>query len=330
MVNLTKESPLASMPAELQLHILSFLDYREVVQFKHVCRYFNYFISEDVLRECKENQIAAFHHMEDTRTLPQNMLACYTCLNLKPSSEFYSITGNYYLNAAPSNGLYPTTQSAHLAAATSTKYYEERYCIRCGFNDCKFSFGLRLTTQGRSLMYCSGCGVLDDQPAHATAYTDTCCRPCKKEYDFLREHGSTARLFQWIFSIIVLALACTGQAMPWTSQANKHSLRWIFTVFVVSFPWIHTTSTCSNIEQCFLTISGTMISMCSRMQTTTSATFKLKRSENGRFVFPIEIPAMLAWAGVLATLFNEGAHRDFSGRYDRFARALTAMTCLEL
>jgi hypothetical protein len=55
-----------------------------------------------------------------------------------------------------------------------------------------------------------------------------------------------------------------------------------------------------------------------------------KRTENHKFLFLVELPACLCWLGVLASLFNEAHQRHFTGRYDRFAKGLTAMIFIEV
>ena len=55
-----------------------------------------------------------------------------------------------------------------------------------------------------------------------------------------------------------------------------------------------------------------------------------KRSENGRFVFLVELAAFLSWTGCLAALFNEARYNHWAGRYDRFAKVLTFLECVEV
>jgi hypothetical protein len=225
MISLDRGSDFAKIPAELQLHIISYLDYPDVRQLKKTCRYFNYFINEDVMKESKKQQVERYQQMELQMRTPANKLPCYKCLRMKQSAEFYNAKAAYYLNAQPS---YYTRANASPAQDFN------RHCIRCSFRNGLYDPGLKVVTGGETWQVCAACGVLcrDVQyPAYSAAQGT--CKPCGAMHEFNKKNGATLRLLQFVIAVVILPLACTGQAMPWTSRADEHSLRWIFTVTLV-------------------------------------------------------------------------------------------------
>jgi hypothetical protein len=226
LVSLSRDSDFAKIPAELQLHVISYLDYDSVLELKQTCRYFNYFVNADVIKESKAVQIEAYKEIERSNKLPANKLPCYTCLKLKATAEFYNKTSNYYYNAQ----LYSYNRQP-----TRTPADFNRYCIRCGFREGHYDPGTKLNTGGQSWMICSACGLLSKEPLNSNnGYYGVTCKPCTTEFNFMRGNGAVVRMLQWMIAVVILPLACTGKAMPWTSRANEHSLRWIFTVTLVS------------------------------------------------------------------------------------------------
>ncbi|KIV98598.1 hypothetical protein, variant [Verruconis gallopava] len=229
LVSLSRDSSLAKIPAELQLQIISTLEYEDVVQLKRTCRYFNFFINSDVMEESRAAQVEIFRVMEQNYSMPGDKLPCYHCLKLKPKVEFYDVAGKYYLSSPPI-GYYRT---ALYNADTN------RNCIRCGFLTRQYLPGLSLKTGNQVWMFCSECGVLERLPSQSSyRYPDNLCLPCSNKYNFFRAQGTTMRLVQWVISIVILPLACTGQFMPWTSKASNHSLRWIFTITLASIDYV--------------------------------------------------------------------------------------------
>jgi hypothetical protein len=83
------------------------------------------------------------------------------------------------------------------------------------------------------------------------------------------------------------------------------------------------------LAQDLLTIGGCFVSTCLRIQKNYNTTYSHKRTENHRFFFPVELAACLGWLGILAALFNEARQWHFTGRYDRFAKGLTALVFVE-
>jgi hypothetical protein len=228
MVSLSRDSNFAKIPAELQLHVISYLDYDAVLKLKGTCRYFNYFINADVIEASKVNQVEHYQQMETHNTLPSDQLPCYTCLKMKPKAEYYHKKGRYYMNAQP-------YRSHRQTAARNPDF--ERQCIRCGFQEGLYDPGTKLNTGGQSWLICSSCGFLAKEPQDTTSSASgTSCKPCTVEYNFMRGHGTSIRMLQWMVAVVILPLACSGKAMPWTSRANEDSLRWIFNITVVRIP----------------------------------------------------------------------------------------------
>jgi len=204
MVTLDKSSPLSSIPAELQLDIMSMLDYYDVLHLKATCRYYQHFINKDVLQKSREYQIERFAEMEPTITTGN--APCYTCLKLKSQSSF----------------TLPRPNDPR-----------RRCCIPCAFRANRYKPGCRIVFNGDSLVVCAACESFSKEPLGANLQFNTLCKDCNVEFKTALVFGVLLRFMQGSFAIMVFALACTGQAVPTTSVATKHSLRFILTIILV-------------------------------------------------------------------------------------------------
>ena len=228
MVSLSRESDFAKLPAEMQLSVISFMDYPSVLKLKQTCRYFNFFINADVLRDSKQYQIDQYQDMEKRNRLPPNRLPCYTCLHLQPMTEFYNITSNFYYGSQPTY-----SYNYNRAAQSPPLKVWDRCCIRCNFMKGNYNAGLALTTKGETWMFCGACGHLVRQHEAMGYGGYGTCKPCSNLHNFLKGFGPVIRCMQLVVAIVILPLACTGQAMPWSSTPDSNSLRWIFMVTLV-------------------------------------------------------------------------------------------------
>jgi hypothetical protein len=210
MVMLSKDSPLSNMPAELQLDTIYFLPYDDVLALKKTSRYFHYFISPQILQECKQTQIDRWAEHEKRGGWP-DQFPCYACLQLKPKTEFF-INNTYASNRAT-----PGTADT------------DRHCILCSFKNGKYRPGTRLNVSGQSWVLCACCGELK-----CTLGLEKVCPPCKASFDLRHTWGYFLRFCQFFFAIVIWGLACSGKLPPRTSVAKKHSLRFIFESLVVS------------------------------------------------------------------------------------------------
>lgn len=215
MVALSRDSPLSNIPAEIQLDIVFFLPYSDVVSLKKTSRYFHYFLSPDILEKCKQTQIDRWAEKEKQGGWPDHF-ACYDCLQLKPKAEFY-INGTYGFS-------YATTGNAGTT----------RHCVLCCLKNNEYDPGTCLTINGQPSVLCACCGELKNGlPPYSSTKV---CNQCKVSFDNQQELGYLLRFLQLFFAIVGWALACSGKLPPRTSVANKHSLRFIFQSLIVSHP----------------------------------------------------------------------------------------------
>jgi hypothetical protein len=215
MVTLSRDSPLSNIPAEIQLDIVFFLPYDDVVSLKKTSRYFHYFLSPGILQECKQTQIDRWAETEKQGGWPDHF-PCYDCLQLKPKAEFYI------------NGAYAYSRATRGNADTT------RHCILCSFKNNEYDPGTCLAANGQSWVLCACCGELKND---VLPYTSSkVCKLCKTSFDNQQELGYSLRFSQLFFAIVVWALACSGKLPPRTSVANKHSLRFIFQSLLVGHP----------------------------------------------------------------------------------------------
>ena len=230
MVSLSRDSDFGKIPAELQLHVISYMDYPDVLKLKQTCRYFSYFINADVLRDSRQYQIELFKVMEDMRTLPDGHVPCYSCLRCKPTNEFYNITTNQYYGSQGG-----TTYYYNRTPLMPPLMDFSRSCIRCNFLNGFYDPGLKLTTGNQEWMFCGSCGhLVRNAGLVSTAYNSLgTCKACTSYLEVFRNTTPFIRLFQFLIAVVILPLACTGQAMPWSSTPDSNSLRWIFTVTLV-------------------------------------------------------------------------------------------------
>jgi hypothetical protein len=236
MVSLSRDSDFAKIPAELQLHIISFMDYPSVLKLKQSCRYFNFFINSDIVKQSRIQQIETYKSMERHRSrLPEGKVPCYSCLHLKTQSEFYDQVGKYYYGARPTT----TTYYARTAVGEAPLQVYDRTCIRCNFREGNYEPGVKLTTMDEDWMVCNACGMLGKERAvgavpYVYGKTTGMCKPCSNGHEFIKAAGGLMRIMQFLLAVVILPLACTGQAMPWKSKPDRNSVRWIFTVTIVS------------------------------------------------------------------------------------------------
>jgi hypothetical protein len=87
----------------------------------------------------------------------------------------------------------------------------------------------------------------------------------------------------------------------------------------------------ANSSQCLLTIGATFNSLAARLKGDGGYFYTnlTKRSKNPKFVLPVELLAMLAWLGVLASLANEGVQARWKKNVDRFVIALTSLVAIQ-
>jgi hypothetical protein len=217
MVMLSKDSPFSNIPAELQLDIIYLLSYDDVLALKHTSRYFHYFISTDVLQNCKQAQTDRWAEIERQGGW-SDQFPCYACLRLKPKVEFY-VNGTYAFNrATPGN------------ADT------DRHCILCAFKNGEWGPGTRLQVSTQSWLLCACCGELKCTPG-----SEIVCPPCKASFDLRHSSGYLLRFTQFYLAIVIWSLACSGKLPPRTSVATKTSLRFIFQSLIVSRTSTHST-----------------------------------------------------------------------------------------
>jgi hypothetical protein len=226
LVYLDKSSSLSCIPIELQLNIIQFLGYHDVLKLKASCRYYNYFISPDVLEESKVKQIEEFEEVENqSRLAKPSLVPCYTCLEKKPIAYFYNISARYYYGAQPCLPL-PDPGA--------------RCCIPCAFKTNQVPAGLDLRVNGKTYLTCSGCGIFTKNFIANTVNTfnghgyGAYCDYCKHDFERLLSLGWLFRCSQFVLGVIIFALACTGKSVPTTSVATRSSLRFILTVTLVS------------------------------------------------------------------------------------------------
>jgi hypothetical protein len=226
LVFLDKSSMLSSIPVELQLNIIQYLGYHDVLNLKALCQYYNYFISPEILNESRRRQIEDFEEIENrSQLLKPSHVPCYTCLKEKPIAQFYNVTGRYYYSTQPCIPL-PDPGT--------------RCCIPCAFKANLVAPGLNLHANGNSYLICSGCGMFSMNPVAQSINTfngysyGVYCNHCKHDFEKLLGCGWLFRFIQFVLGVIIFALACTGKSVPTTSVATKSSLRFIFTVTLVS------------------------------------------------------------------------------------------------
>jgi hypothetical protein len=211
MVMLSKDSPLSNIPAEIQIDILHFLPYDDVLTLKQTSRYFHYFISPDILQECKQTQIDRWAAIEKEQGGWADYFPCYDCLKLKPKMEFYA-NNTYAYNRA-----------------TSGTADTDRHCNLCSLKNNEYKPGTRLNLNGQTLVLCASCGSLKTELGGSKV-----CTPCNTSYDKRQEKGYVLRFAQLFFVIVSWALSCSGSLPPRSSVADKHSLRFIFQSLLVS------------------------------------------------------------------------------------------------
>jgi hypothetical protein len=233
MVYLSKDSLLSSIPAELQLHIIQNLGYRDAISLKATCRYYNYFISGAVIEDSKTRQLQDFEEIERHSKVekPANV-PCYTCLEEKPIAQFYNIPGRWYYNTQPCLPL-PDPGT--------------RCCIPCAFKTKRVEPGLNLSVNGTVHLICSGCKKFEKSPTIAAIKGNNhgkYCVACKTDFEELLAYGWKVRFFQFVLGIIIFAVACTGQSVPTSSVMSKQLLRFILTIILVSCG----TSACNNLN----------------------------------------------------------------------------------
>jgi hypothetical protein len=183
------------------------------------------------MNESKKYQVEHFERMELNGRVPDGFLPCYRCLRLKPSQEYYNAAASYYLNSLP---------NYYARARASPAQDLNRHCIRCSFREGLYDPGIKIKTGNEQWQVCAACGSLCRETS-ATAYSNTngTCGPCGAMHTFNKQNGAIYRLLQFLVAVVILPLACTGQAMPWTSKTDEHSIRWILTVTLVCVPIKH-------------------------------------------------------------------------------------------
>jgi hypothetical protein len=226
MIFLSKDSLLSSIPAELQLETIQFLGYHDTLNLKATCRYYNYFISEDVLEDSRTRQLERFEEIERRSKFEKLAnVPCYNCLKEKPIAQFYHVPGQWYYNTQPCLPL-PDPGT--------------RFCIPCAFKTKRIAPGLNLNVNGNVYLICSGCKRFGKNPASAVVTSKNgynyaqYCDLCKHDFDQLLAFGWILRFLQFVLGLIIFALACTGSSVPISSVVSKSSLRYIFTVTIVS------------------------------------------------------------------------------------------------
>lgn len=308
MVSLPRDSPLSKLPTELQLLIIFFLPYTSVLTLKETSRYFHYFLTPNILMECKQIQIARWAEKEAQGGWPDEF-PCYFCLQLKNKYEFYK------------NGMYATTIASPGSADTT------RHCILCSFRNNEYEPSTCLTINGETKVLCANCGELATLPLGTNAKV---CIPCKISFDNRQENGTSLRFIQLFFTIVSWALSCSGKLPPRTSVPDKKSVRFIFQSLLVSLLILYPVCAWMAIDgwchvQSLITLSATCNSILIRGETKKWHGYRTKRSQNGKFIFHVELVGFICWTAILAAVLNEGATLHLTGRFDKIAKAMVAM-----
>jgi hypothetical protein len=293
-----QSSRLATLPDEMKLSIIYNLDYHDVLRLRATNHNLHNFLSDSVLQECRQRQINGWAEEEREGAFPneQNEIPCYGCLKMKPRDHFWNKdVQQYYSTHYEPNSLRDVTQ---------------RRCIPCAFDNNEYSPGTQLHIGTSYIILCAACGNLKTEQ-RAGVITKV-CDECKQAQEARAASGYSLRFGQWFFAIIAFSLACTGAAVPKTSVATYHSLRFIFTALV-----------------CLLTIGGTTNSLLIRGNATNRWSYRTLRSENNKFVFRVELCAAMSWTAILVFLLKMGAENHLTGQFDRFAKTLVAFELFE-
>lgn len=217
-IDLPRNGPLAQLPPEIQLETFFYLDYQSLLNLQSSCRYYEYFISAQMLEDSKERTKELYMDMEHRSAFPINQKPCYTCLQIKGHTAFHDPSGNR---------TYPSANPGQLNTVIGT-----RYCIPCGVKEKKFKPGEQIIAGGHTQAICKHCKRLNTKPV-STWRAGWACPKCNAEVDLLLSTGPIVRLAQAAFAIIIFALACSGQAVPRSSHLTHGTWRWVFTISLV-------------------------------------------------------------------------------------------------
>lgn len=234
-------------------------------------------------------------------------MPCYTCFRFKANNDFHQPLSSTS-NPRPTRQRYAIPRT--------------RYCIPCGVKLNKFKPRQEIKAGGQSQAICSYCYRFNRKPIRSwRGYWS--CPKCEAEADLLADFGPWIRIFQALFAIVILALACSGRAVPRSSHLTHGAWRWVFTISLVSvYCWF------GKVEM----TDRKLKDLCTIVACVISFVVRTKDADGGSgctFFMPAELGGFLGWTAVVVGLLWEGAHHLYKGGFDRIAIALTVMSAFQ-
>lgn len=295
--NINGTGSLAQLPVEIQLETFFYLDYWSLANLRETSKYYQHFISEQMLEDSKDGTRDMYMEMEREYAFPTGQKPCYTCLRVRYNGAFHD----------------PSVASRGYATGSTqtSPPFGQRYCIPCGVKNKKFKPGEPINAGGVQQAICKHCKRFNHRPVQSyVVRSGWACPKCDAEVSFLQSQGPVLRLAQAIFAIIIFALACSGRAVPRSSHLTHGTWRWVFTMSLDLF----TIGACVN----------SWFFRSTAMDKGSSV-----RDDDYTFFLPIEVLGFLGWAAVVVGLIWEALHPLYKNEFDRIAIALTVMSAFQ-
>jgi hypothetical protein len=187
--------PLLNLAAELQLEIVSHLDFHDVRRLRATCRFYQSLITDALLEELRVAHVERLNKLENDKANAgpgtSDQAICFSCLRVKPKNMFT----NDQLSA------------------------RQRSCIPCGVKAGHWiRYGAALNVGGQTTWVCAHCKRLVSAARLCSNTRKYLCKNCSPRLH-IEEDGSSLRCLQFVFGVILFAVACSGRGRYSLSEA---------------------------------------------------------------------------------------------------------------
>jgi hypothetical protein len=199
------DARLLQLPAELQLELISYLEYHDLRRLHSSCRFYHCFIPNDKLKAQRSELESQLFKAEQSIALRHNIntqnFTCFSCLQMKPTQDFVSADCNFDYYRHPN-------------------FSKIRACAPCQLKKARKSNGVELSlSYGQKIYSCGYCNEqssiksVRDQGKLGYRMKDEgwWCGKCYKDNQKLDQVGGLIRFPQIILSLVLFCTSLAGK-----------------------------------------------------------------------------------------------------------------------
>ncbi|KAF2098679.1 hypothetical protein NA57DRAFT_56326 [Rhizodiscina lignyota] len=180
-----QSASLLMLPNELQLIIVSFLDFHDVRRLGMTCNFYNYLVSGSTLQERRDLHKSVLRE-EEQQISTSDQRVCWSCEHIRQKEWFR-------------DGQLPGHEG-------------NRSCIVCQRKWGEFNHGQRFMVGGGTacMVLCPRCDRLSNAESFSADDDGNLCGTCDDSVKYVDDWYFKFRVWQVIFGIVLFALACSG------------------------------------------------------------------------------------------------------------------------